>query len=130
MNNAQGWNSLAPQHDIMVPVPIKMQPSLGILDPNNMQINNSSQHPNVVMHSSAQNPHPNISMHTNPQTPHPNMLMHTNPQIPHTNIAMHTNLQTPLPNIVMHTSPQTPQVSCVNDIKKVLLINYIIICGL
>lgn len=56
MNNSQGWNSMTP-HDIMVPVPIKMQPSLGILDPNNMQINNPSQHPNVVMHTSPQTPH-------------------------------------------------------------------------
>jgi hypothetical protein len=44
-----------PSHDIMVPVPIKMQPSLGILDPNNLQINTSCPHPNVI--------------HTSPQTP-------------------------------------------------------------
>jgi len=56
INNSQGWNSIS--HDIMVPVPIKMQPSLGILDPNNLPINNSSQHPNIL--------------HTSPQTPHVN----------------------------------------------------------
>lgn len=44
-----------PSHDIMVPVPIKMQPSLGILDPNNLQINTSCPHPSVI--------------HTSPQTP-------------------------------------------------------------
>lgn len=55
LNNTQGWNSM-PSHDIMVPVPIKMQPSLGMLDPNNHQINNSSPHPSVI--------------HTSPQTPH------------------------------------------------------------
>lgn len=47
-------------HDIMVPVPIKMQPSIGMLDPN-LQINNSSQHPNV--------------MHTSPQTPHVSLYL-------------------------------------------------------
>ncbi|XP_060845063.1 mRNA (2'-O-methyladenosine-N(6)-)-methyltransferase [Rhopalosiphum padi] len=55
MNNVQGWNSM-PSHDIMIPVPIKIQPSLGILDQNNIPINNSSPHPSVI--------------HTSPQTPH------------------------------------------------------------
>lgn len=39
----------------MVPVPIKMQQPLGILDPNNLQINTSCPHPGVI--------------HTSPQTP-------------------------------------------------------------
>jgi len=55
INNVQGWNTM-PSHDIMIPVPIKMQPQLGILDQNNIQMNNSSPHPGV--------------MHTSPQTPH------------------------------------------------------------
>jgi len=55
MNNVQGWNTM-PSHDIMIPVPIKIQPPLGILDQNNIQINNSSPHPSVI--------------HTSPQTPH------------------------------------------------------------
>jgi len=60
MNNVQGWNSM-PSHDIMIPVPIKIQPSLGILDQNNIPINNSSPHPSVI--------------HTSPQTPHVSNLL-------------------------------------------------------
>ncbi|XP_025418257.1 phosphorylated CTD-interacting factor 1 isoform X2 [Sipha flava] len=62
LNNTQGWNPM-PSHDIMVPVPIKMQPSLGILDPNNLQINTSCPHPNVI--------------HTSPQTPNINAPINT-----------------------------------------------------
>lgn len=64
INNPQGWNAI-PSHDIMVPVPIKMQPSMGMLDPNNHQINNSSQHQSVI-HTV---PHQSV-IHTSPQTPH------------------------------------------------------------
>lgn len=57
INNVQGWNTMPmPSHDIMIPVPIKIQPSLGILDQNNIPINNASPHPSVI--------------HTSPQTPH------------------------------------------------------------
>lgn len=59
MNNVQGWNTMAmpmSSHDIMIPVPIKIQPSLGILDQNNIPMNNASPHPSVI--------------HTSPQTPH------------------------------------------------------------
>lgn len=55
INNVQGWNTM-PSHDIMIPVPIKIQPPLGMLDQNNIQMNNSSPHPSVI--------------HTSPQTPH------------------------------------------------------------
>jgi len=63
MNNVQGWNTM-PSHDIMIPVPIKIQPPLGILDQNNIQMNNSSPHPSVI--------------HTSPQTPHVSNFLHTN----------------------------------------------------
>ncbi|VVC46001.1 Hypothetical protein CINCED_3A025548 [Cinara cedri] len=46
--NSQGWNS----HDIMIPVPIKMQPPL-MLDQNNLQMPNQIPHQNML--------------HTNPQ---------------------------------------------------------------
>lgn len=52
--NSQGWNS----HDIMIPVPIKMQPPL-MLDQNNLQIPNQIPHQNVL-HTSPQAPHVNV----------------------------------------------------------------------
>jgi len=58
INNAPGWinNPMAASHDIMIPVPIKMQQSLGVLNSNNLTIHNSCQHTSVI--------------HTSPQTPH------------------------------------------------------------
>ncbi|XP_050438194.1 mRNA (2'-O-methyladenosine-N(6)-)-methyltransferase [Adelges cooleyi] len=64
INNPQEWTTM-PTHDIMVPVPIKIQPSIGILDQNNHLINNSSPHPGVLHPI----PHPGI-IHPSPQTPH------------------------------------------------------------
>lgn len=53
--NSQGWTS----HDIMIPVPIKMQPPL-MLDQNNLQIANQIPHQNVVLHTSPQVPNANV----------------------------------------------------------------------
>lgn len=57
-NISQGWmNSISTQqNEIITPFPIKIQQSLGILDSNNLPINNSNLHPSEI--------------HTCPQTLH------------------------------------------------------------
>jgi len=62
INNTQGWvNSSVvsmQSHDIMIPVPIKMQQSLNVLDPNNIAVNNANMPPQPsVIHTSPQTPH-------------------------------------------------------------------------
>lgn len=47
-NIPQGWMNIAAQpNEIITPFPIKIQQSLGILDSNNLPINNSNLHTNI-----------------------------------------------------------------------------------
>lgn len=105
MNNAQGWNAIS-SHDIMVPVPIKMQPSLGILDHNNLQMNNIPMN-NIPMNNLPMN---NIQMNNLPPI---NSLPPMNNLPPISNLQMNNismNNSSPHPSVI-HTSPQTPHVS-------------------
>lgn len=71
INNTPGWinNPMVTSHDIMIPVPIKMQQTIGVLDSNNLTIHNSCQHTSVI--------------HTSPQTPHGlPVTMYVEPELP------------------------------------------------
>lgn len=60
-NISQGWmNAMSAQQNDITSFPIKIQQSLGILDPNNLPINNSILHSSVI-HTSPQTPHVNIN---------------------------------------------------------------------
>jgi len=105
MNNVQGWNTM-PSHDIMIPVPIKIQPPLGILDQNNIQMNNLQMN-NLQMNNLQMNNMQMNNMQMNNMQMN-NMQMN-NMQM--NNIQMNNiNNSSPHPG-VMHTSPQTPHVS-------------------